>query len=77
MAKDGFNVLVEGRAQTLNYLRTPHRFELVLSDENVIGERRAAQRIAAIALDNVKGNSDDDVFKAVEHALTVLKEEEK
>jgi cytidylate kinase len=75
MAQDGFNVLVEGRAQTLNYLRTPHRFELVLSDENVIGERRAAQRIAALALSNVKGDSDDHVQAAVGDALRVLKDE--
>ena len=75
MAQDGFNVLVEGRAQTLNYLRTPHRFELVLSDENVIGERRAAQRIAALALNNVKGDTNDDVQSAVESALNKLKDE--
>ena len=75
MAQDGFNVLVEGRAQTLNYLRTPHRFELVLSDENVIGERRAAQRIAALALNNVKGDTNDDVQSAVESALNELKDE--
>ena len=66
---------VEGRAQTLNYLRTPHRFELVLSDENVIGERRAAQRIAALALNNVKGDTNDDVQSAVESALNELKDE--
>ncbi len=32
MSSEGHNVLMEGRAQTLNYVRTPHRFELVLSD---------------------------------------------
>ena len=37
MAADGISVLVEGRAQTLNYIRTPHRFELVLGDELLIG----------------------------------------
>ena len=27
MRADGMNVLMEGRAPTLNYVRTPHRFE--------------------------------------------------
>ena len=39
------NVLVEGREQTLNHLRTPYRFELTLSDPTLIGSRRAAQRM--------------------------------
>ena len=47
----------------------------MLSDENVIGERRAAQRIAALALNNVKGDTDDDVKSAVEKALKELKDE--
>lgn len=50
MADDGMSVLVEGRAQTLNYIRTPFRFELILSDELIIGKRRAAQRLMAAAL---------------------------
>mmetsp|Transcript_13841 Transcript_13841/g.27189 ORF Transcript_13841/g.27189 Transcript_13841/m.27189 type:complete len:379 (-) Transcript_13841:128-1264(-) len=50
MTKDGVNVLLEGREQTLNYIRTPYRFELVLDDVNIIGARRAAQRIGAQAL---------------------------
>jgi hypothetical protein len=45
-----FVVLVEGRAQTVNYVRTPYRFELVLSHPELIGQRRAAQRIMAMAL---------------------------
>jgi cytidylate kinase len=43
----GFNVLVEGRAQTLDHVRTPHRFELTLSDTRIIGMRQAAQRMMA------------------------------
>mmetsp|Transcript_14671 Transcript_14671/g.23309 ORF Transcript_14671/g.23309 Transcript_14671/m.23309 type:complete len:227 (+) Transcript_14671:720-1400(+) len=50
MADDGMTVLLEGREQTLNYIRTPHRFELVLADVNTIGMRRAAQRMGATAL---------------------------
>ena len=32
MRADGMNVLMEGRAQTLNYVHAPHRFELTLSE---------------------------------------------
>ena len=49
MRKAGCNVLMEGRAQTLNYVRTPHRFELTLSKPLLIGNRRAAQRMVAAA----------------------------
>merc|ERR1712039_585328 len=49
MRADGMNVLMEGRAQTLNYVRTPHRFELTLSAPIIIGMRRAAQRMIASA----------------------------
>merc|ERR1719253_681059 len=31
MRREGMNVLMEGRAQTLNHVRTPHRFELTLA----------------------------------------------
>merc|ERR1719281_9751 len=47
MRADGMNVLMEGRAQTLNHVRTPHRFELTLSEPIIIGMRRAAQRMMA------------------------------
>lgn len=53
MAAEGCTVLLEGREQTLNYIRTPHRFELHLSDHQIIGERRLAQRIGATALKNL------------------------
>ncbi|GMI55077.1 hypothetical protein ScalyP_jg9633 [Parmales sp. scaly parma] len=43
-------VLLEGREQTVDYVRTPHRFILTLSDESLIGKRRAAQRVGAAAL---------------------------
>merc|ERR1712066_653425 len=42
LTADGINVLLEGREQTLNYIRTPHRFELVIDDNTVIGMRQAA-----------------------------------
>lgn len=45
MGENGLVVLLEGREQTVNYVRTPHRFSLLLSDESLIGKRRAAQRL--------------------------------
>ena len=42
MRADGMNVLIEGREQTLNHLRSEYRFELTLSDPTLIGARRAA-----------------------------------
>lgn len=50
MGADGMNVLMEGRAQTLDYVRTPHRFELTLAEPLIIGKRRAAQRMMAAAV---------------------------
>ncbi len=50
MSKDGISILLEGREQTVNYVRTPLRFTLTLSDETLIGKRRAAQRLMAAAL---------------------------
>jgi hypothetical protein len=57
MRADGFNVLMEGRAQTLDYVRTPHRFELTLSEPNIIGMRRAAQRMMGEALKQLRSES--------------------
>ena len=45
MQADGMNVLMEGRSQTLNYIRTPHRFELTLPEPVVISMRRAARHL--------------------------------
>merc|ERR1711920_967202 len=42
MTADGVNVLLEGRTQTLNYIRTPHRIDLQLKDMSVVGKRQAA-----------------------------------
>jgi hypothetical protein len=52
MCSDGNTVILEGRAQTVNYVDTKNRFELVMSDPSMIGKRRAAQRIAALALED-------------------------
>jgi hypothetical protein len=68
----GLVVLLEGRAQTVHYVRSPHRFELVLSDDRLIGQRRAAQRLMAAALPDVNGDllvTDDMVATALQNAL--------
>ena len=68
MRSDGMNVLMEGRAQTLNYVRTPHRFELTLSAPIIIGQRRAAQRMMAKALEKlapVQSSVPESAIKAI------------
>eukprot|EP00930_Biecheleria_cincta_P062386 TRINITY_DN4785_c0_g1_i1.p1 TRINITY_DN4785_c0_g1~~TRINITY_DN4785_c0_g1_i1.p1 ORF type:complete len:378 (+),score=86.55 TRINITY_DN4785_c0_g1_i1:94-1227(+) len=75
MSSAGFNVLVEGREQTLNYIRSPHRFELVLKDSNLIGMRRAAQVLGGEALELLKGKPGADdaaVQVALQDALSKL-----
>jgi len=68
MADDGVTVLVEGRAQTLNYIPTPLRFELVLSNTLIIGQRRAAQRLGAMTLKSLSAESSPDA-SAIKAAL--------
>lgn len=75
MAAAGMNVLVEGREQTLNYIRTPHRFELVLSDPTIIGMRQAALQMGGRANNKVKeaATADEAAVKAaLEAALAEL-----
>lgn len=66
-------VLLEGREQTVNYVRSPHRFTLVLSDESLIGKRRAAQRVMAEALqylpEEPSSKESEEVLQAVDKAL--------
>ena len=45
----GHCVVLEGREATVDYVPTPHRFRLTMSDTLMIGRRRAAQLIAAEA----------------------------
>lgn len=54
----GFNIILEGRAQTLNYIPTPHRFELAIDDLKLLGQRRAAQLVMAEALQGVSASKD-------------------
>lgn len=71
MGDDGLVVLLEGREQTVNYVRSPHRFTLVLSDDSLIGKRRAAQRLMAGALGSCSSSTEEEVTpEQVETALT-------
>lgn len=79
MGQDGIFVLLEGREQTVNYVRTPHRFQLMLSDPSLIGKRRAAQRLMGAALTSVKnmkdGASEARIQQAIDTALDAMVKE--
>ena len=77
MRGSGLNVLIEGREQTLNHVRTPHRFELTLSEPQIIGKRRAAQRIMGAALKALAEGgggepSAEEVTKSCDEALAAM-----
>jgi len=67
-------VLLEGREQTVNYIPTEYRFELIMSDPELIGKRRAAQRIAGEAVKMIgEGTVPNQVVTAaIEAALHKL-----
>mmetsp|Transcript_34900 Transcript_34900/g.92792 ORF Transcript_34900/g.92792 Transcript_34900/m.92792 type:complete len:583 (-) Transcript_34900:139-1887(-) len=67
MGEAGTVVLLEGREQTLNFIPSPYRFCLTMSDTTVIGARRAAQRIAAAAAPRAAAG--EDAAAAVRAAL--------
>ena len=70
MGKDGIFVLLEGREQTVNHVRTPFRFILELSDPSLIGKRRAAQRLMADALAKVPDQaSEQEILAALDAGL--------
>lgn len=76
MGKDGIFVLLEGREQTVNYVRTPLRFTLTMSDMTLIGKRRAAQRLAAGALSVVGDKAtEEEIGKALDSQLENMIEE--
>lgn len=76
MSADGVSILLEGREQTVNYVLTPLRFTLTLSDETLIGKRRAAQRLGAAALELLKEDTSDELVKdALDSALKKMIEE--
>lgn len=76
LSEAGHNVILEGRAQTLNYIPSKERFELVIPDVALLGQRRAAQRVMAKALEiageGVDAANDDAVAKCVTDAADTL-----
>ena len=76
MSADGVSILLEGREQTVNYVLTPLRFTLTLSDETLIGKRRAAQRLMAAALNSLTEDASDSVVDgALKNELTKMLKE--
>jgi len=76
MSDAGVYILLEGREQTVNYVRTPLRFTLMLSDESLIGKRRAAQRLMAAVFNDLNENSTESELKEAldQHLLRMLTE---
>ena len=74
LSENGKVVLLEGRSQTVDYIDTPHRFELYLSDASLIGKRRAAQRVAAEAMPMIGAGDVPNtvVLSALEAAAATL-----
>ncbi|KAJ9458787.1 hypothetical protein DIPPA_24422 [Diplonema papillatum] len=69
MSAEGMNVVLEGREATVQYVPTPYRFELVLSDPSLLGKRRAAQRLMAAVYQENKANggaTDERIMSRVE-----------
>ena len=61
--------------QTVNYVRSPFRFTLTMSDPALIGARRAAQRVAAAAAEALGSDaeaSDAAVAALVREGLAAL-----
>ena len=76
LKSNGCNVILEGRAQTLNYIPSDNRFELVIADPALLGARRGAQRVMARA-HHLLGASPDSasnevVARAVHEAVEEL-----
>lgn len=74
----GFNVLVEGRAQTLDYIRSKYRFELVLDDPSTVGMRQVALRVMSLALatlDVAEDRTEEATGRALFAALKTLASE--
>lgn len=60
----------------MNYVRTPLRFTLTLSDMSLIGKRRAAQRLAAGVLEEVRdGASVEEIEVALDWQLDKMVKE--
>lgn len=77
ISESGKTVLLEGREETVDYIESSYRFELVLQDPNIIGMRRTAQRIVGqvVGLLDKSDNPDyNAVYDALSKELKVLSE---
>jgi cytidylate kinase len=68
MGDDGIVVLLEGRQQTVDYVPTTLRFNLIMSDTDVIGQRRAAQRLGAAVMKAIP-NEDEASAESLNNIL--------
>ena len=76
MGDDGLVVLLEGREATVNYIPSPYRYTLTMSDRAVLGQRRAAQRLAAAVLKDVgEGASEEAISASLRKKLNEFLEE--
>lgn len=75
LSSAGFNIILEGRAQTLQYIETKNRFELKVPDITLLGERRVAQIVIARALQLMQVTPVMSVDEAVQHALQLVRKE--
>ncbi|GMH90134.1 hypothetical protein TrVE_jg3462 [Triparma verrucosa] len=63
-----FDVIVEGRAETVDYVESDYRYEMVMEDDGVIGVRRAAQRVAG-AVGDVEEKGDEEVLEMLKKVV--------
>lgn len=76
MRADGNNILLEGREQTVDYIPTPFRYTLTLSDPSLVGKRRAAQRLGAAVFSSASlGDSSATVESILESELAKMASE--
>lgn len=70
----GYNVILEGRSQTLSYIPSKERFELVIPETSLLGQRRAAQRVVGRAVNLLQEKPDLAPQEAVLAAVKALQE---
>lgn len=75
LSSAGFNTILEGRAQTLQYIDTKNRFELKVPDITLLGARRVAQIVIARAVLLIQDTPEMSAEEAVQHALQLVSKE--
>ena len=77
-----FLLVSAGRAQTVDFVRTPYRYTLTLSEPVLVGKRRVAQVAAAAALKELSAAAADEgaeepapeaIVASVRKALEIFK----